>query len=534
MTPSPPQIGRPTARRRPRRPHRPDRSYRPVTLVVLALLVAPLAVACGGDTEGRTRPSGDAVWLAPESGGLGRADLRRLERAGLTDVFVEAGEVVWRGAVPEVEGALRRPARRLPEGSPVTLVLGGSLAGGAYDPVRAAEVLADAAEDLRLRAGARGLVPRGVHLALGAELGGDLGRYHETVRHLRAILPRSVALSVAYEPGWARVDGGDDLARAADFLVVSAHGHRPDDPDDPTAWSSETVAQALAPVGDLEVPFLVVVRGLGWASHLGSEGPPLDTTTRIGLKPLVDDPDLRWVANASLGETLGRVAYTFQVTQPTRVGDWNLAAGEQIRVVRVAPGQIQELDRQLGERFAGYRGRLFYRLPDPAEKLTPDADELAAAFAHQPASPVLRARVVVNSRSANRAVLGVELVNASSQDTDLAVTDWNYVEVRASEGYLRRVEVGEFTRYDNWRGDQPARPGTPGWREPDAVRFYVPMVGGDERLTGGEVELLFPASAGGSGRRATVRVGGQFLLPDGRILELPTVEKPLDELPRFR
>jgi hypothetical protein len=503
--------------------------------LALALCLALVTSACGGDGGGRSRPSGDAVWLAPESGTLDRQDLRRLERAGLRDLFVEVGEIVWRGAVPEVEGAVLRPARQLPDGAPVTLALRGSLAPGAYDSVRAADILAASLDDLRLRAVARGLRPMGVHLALGAESGGDLGRYHETVRRLRTILPRSLALSVAFEPGWAAVDGGGDLARAADFLVVSGHGHGPDDPDDPDAWSPETVLEDLAPVGELEVPFLLVVQGLGWASHLGPEGPPLATTTRLGLKNLVDDPDLRWVANSSLGESLGRVAYTFQVSRPTQVGDWRLAAGEQVRVVRVAPGQIQELDRRLAERFPEYRGRLVYRLPDPAERLTPDGDELAAAFGSEPASPALRARVVVKSLSANRAVLGVGLTNANSRDTDLAVADWNYVQVAIGEGEgegsIRRVDVGGFTRYDNWRGDEPARPGTPGWREPDAVRFYVPMVEGGERLTGGEVELLL---SGRSGPRTTVRVGGQFLLSDGRILELPTVEKPLNELPRFR
>lgn len=500
-------------------------------LVVVGLIVVLLAGACGGDGGGRSRPSGDAVWLAPESGPVDRAALRSLERAGLSDFFVDSGEIVWRGAVPELDGTLLRPARQLPDGAPVTLALGGSLAPGAYDPLRAADRLAADLEDLRLRALARGLRPVGVHLDLGAESGGDLVRYHETVRRLRATLPRSLALSVAFEPGWAAVDGGEDLARSVDFLVVAGHGHRPDDPDDPQAWSPETVLETVAPVGELDVPFLVLVRGLGWASHLGPEGPPLATTTRLGLKSLVDNPSLRWVANSSLGESLGRVAYTFQVSRATQVGDWRLAEGEQVRVVRMAPGQIQELDRQLAGRFPEYRGRLVYRLPDPAERLTPDAGELAAAFADRPASPALRARVVVKSQSANRAVLGVELTNASSQDTDLAVTDWNYVEVRVGDGYIRRVEVGEFTRYDNWRGEEPARPGTPGWREPDAVRLYVPMVEGGERLTGGEVELLLP---GNPGTRTAVRVGGRFLLSDGRILELPTVEKPLNELPRFR
>lgn len=481
---------------------------------LLALAAAAIAAGCGGGEGERTpRAAGSAAWVDPRAATLDPAGRRALAEAGVEEVFLEAATLAWDGAEPVVEEVPGAFAGAVPAGTPVTLAVRETAAPGVdLDAVEAGRRLAGLLRGLRLRAEAAGLLPLGYHLELAPASQPGLVRAVRAAAgpglHVSAALPRAVLRSPE------GLEGARELAGAADFVVTILYGQLPDDPDDPAAWDPERLAADLAALETLERDYLVGLVVVGALHRLSAAGEVAEATTRAQLKALALEPALRLsIADPFAG--VGRAVHTFQAQRPVRAAGWELAPGESVRVVRTAPSLVQGVVDRLRTADLRHRlGQLYYRVAAPEEELSLGPEELAAATGASPPVPELVPRVVVESLVRGSVTLHVELRNRSRQSTDLAATDGNFVQVRAREGYFQRVEPGEFSRYSLWRGGREVRPGL-GWREPDEVRLYTPMVRGGERIGGAVLELR------SRGTRPAVSVAGRFFLPDGRELELP-------------
>lgn len=490
-------------------------------LLVLACAAAVAAGCGGGDGTGSPRPAGSAAWVDPRAAALEPAGRRALAEAGVEEVFLEAASLAWDGPEPVVEEVPGAFAGAVAAGTPVTLAVREAAAPGEdLDAGEAGRRLAELLRGLRLRGEAAGLLPVGYHLELAPASPPDLVRALRAAAgpglHVSAGLPRA-ALRSPEGLEYAR-----DLAGAADFVVAFLYGQLPDAADDPSAWDPERLAADLAVLETLERDYLVGLVVVGALHRLSAGGVAGEATTRAQLKALALEPALRLsIADPFAG--VGRAVHTFQAQRPVRTAGWQLAPGESVRVVRTAPSLVQGVLERLRAADLPHRlGQLYYRVAGPEEELSLGPEELAAATGASPPVPDLVPRLVVKSLVDGFVTLQVELRNRSRQSTDLAATDGNFVQIRAREGYFQRVEAGEFSRYSLWRGGREVRPGL-GWREPDEVRLYTPMVRGGERIGGAVLELR------SRGARPAVSVAGRFFLPDGRELELPEVGGPLSQ-----
>lgn len=494
------------------------RSSRRARLTVAALAVVGVAACGGGSGAPSGRAAGSAVWVDPGRVGLDPEGRRILAEAGVEEVFLEAGTLTWDGARPVLEPVPEAFAGAVPEGTPVTLVLRMTRpVGEGVELGGAGRGLVQAVRELRLEAEAAGLFPLGYHLDLPA------GASPSLLRHLRDAAGPDLLVSTELDrERLGRPDGSSrdlsrarELAAASDFVVVFLYGQRPGERDDPAAWDPQRMEENLAALESLETDYLVGLVVLGTVHRLSAAGDPRESRTRADLKTLAREPALRLsIADPFAG--VGRAVHSFQAQRPVQAAGWDLAPGETVRAVRTAPSLVQGLLEHLRRTELRHRlGQVFYRLASPDEGLSLAPAELAAAMGPSPPEPELRPRLVVESIQGEVAILRVSLRNWSPLSTDLAATDGNYVRVRAERGYFDGVEPGEFSRYSLWRGGREVRPGL-GWREPDEVRLYTPMVRGGERIGGARLELR----RRGAGARVTV--GGRFFLPDGRELELAT------------
>lgn len=498
-------------------------SSRKTRLLVAALVGLGVAACGGGSGAPSGRAAGSAIWVDPGRASLDPDGRRILAEAGVEEVFLEAGTLTWDGARPMLETVPEAFAGAVPEGTPVTLVLRGTEpVGEGLELGGADRGLARAVRELRLEAEAAGLLPLGYHLDLPG------GASPALVRHLRdAAGPDLLVSTELSRERLGRSDGSArdpaaarELAAASDFVVAFLYGQRPGERDAPAAWDPQRMEEDLAALESLETDYLVGFVLVGSVHHLTAAGDPRETRTRADLKDLAREPALRLsIADPFAG--VGRVVHSFQAQRPVHAAGWDLAPGETVRVVRTAPSLVQDLLERARRAELRHRvGQVFYRLASPDEGLSLTPAEVAAAMGRSPPEPELRPRLVVESMQGDSATLGVSLRNRSPLSTDLAATDGNYVRVRAESGYFDGVEPGEFSRYSLWRGGREVRPGL-GWREPDEVRLYTPMVRGGERIGGARLELR----RRGAGARVTV--GGRFFLPDGRELELAPTGGPV-------
>ncbi len=380
----------------------------PLGLLALALT---LSAACGGAGRDRPRrPTGSAIWVAPEAARLAPEDSRTLAAAGIEEAFLEAGRVRWEGPMPRVEPPAPETFGALPPGSPVTLVLRGDAppADGA-EPEAAAARLAESFRQLSAQAEAARLLPLGLHLDLAATAGPGLAAYARLLSELRPALGRRTRVSASLHRAWLGAPEARDLARAVDFLTAEVYGQEPGAADLPEAWDPEAVVAAVHRLEGFDRDYLVEAVALGSASHLSATAEARETTTRARLKPLATDPALR-LSTGDAFAGVGRVVHTFQAQRVAQEVGWQLAPGEAIRVVQTAPGVLHEVVERVREAASShYLGVLFYRLAAPDEALSLAPSELAAVLGEAPPAPDLSGHLVVKSRQSDRVILGFEL-----------------------------------------------------------------------------------------------------------------------------
>lgn len=509
----------------------------PAVRACTALLLAALLARCGAeDGADRRRPAGSALWADPRVATVPPEAVRKLGAAGIDELFVAAagldaadGELTLEPWPDELSGAA-------PPRTPVTLAVVGTWPPPVeVEPAQASSALAPALTALRRTAEDAGLLPVGIHLHWTPGPGGPpaagpggtearLQRLAELVGSLRGALADDLFLSVSLDRSWLEAPGVETLVRRADFVVPFLYGQPPGAPDSPAAWDPERTLEDLARVEALGRDYLLGLRTVGSASRLDASGEVVEATTRVSLGAVAENRALRRALGDAFGG-VGRLAYVFQAQRRTRVDGWRLAPGEAIRIVRTSPGLLFDLRaRCLEAASERMLGVLFHRLPAPREEgLTPGVAAVAAVLGDSPPAPDLRPRVVISSRGRDTAVLEVGLENRSSLSTDLALGDGNYLSVRTEGAIVGEVDPGQFARYSLWREGREVRPGI-GWREPDEVRLYTPMVGGEERITGARVELRLRSG------ESSAFLSGRFYLTDGRELEVERVGGGLEDI----
>lgn len=483
-----------------------ERARRWLPAAGLALLLASV-LACGGDWRRPVKAPGSALWLAAGSEPLTAAAISRLRELGAGELFVEAARVT--GESGEVT---RLSLPELPPSTPATLVIGGVWPAAIAEPEAFAERLAAAAAQLRFDAEAHGLIPVGIHL--DPPRVGDLERYATTVDHLRGRLDRTLFLSTSVRRGWLGDEKLEEVVAAADFTVAFLYGQLPREREDPAAWDFVQLERGLQRLQAIGGRYMLGVITLGTATLRGKDGGAVkDRTTRMTLSELLWNRALELRPGFTL-EGINRQVYTVVAERATELDNgWSLGRGDEVRVVRSATSDIEELQRLRGAwPLPGLLGQVFYRAPRPGEDLSLHVDSLIAGLDPAPAAPRLELAASLQRGTGRGWLFRVSLANRNSEVTELSLIDRNWVEVAADRGAIGRVEVGDFYRFVLFRreGDGSLEQT---FRRADVVRLYLPLLEGEQTLTSGDIEIV-------SSREPELTLRGGVILTDGRTLEL--------------
>lgn len=473
-----------------------------------ALIVLGLALTAGcRAVDPPSPPPASALWVAP-GGAIDLEAQTHLVRAGVRELAVEAGELRWRGAAPQVS---LTPWPRLPPAARATLVL-----REVDDPAEAPGGEAGARlrdEWLRLTKAAqgRGLVVEGLLLEPPPRT--EFRALAERLRSWRRALPRTARLGVVVfrdrvaDPDLRRVAG------AVDYLAAFLYGVRPAAVDVPEAWDLAEVERQVRALESLEVPYLLGLSTVGWATHRRLDGSEVSHRTVAALAPLLAEPALERVPGMSLS-AIDRQLYELRAERAVTVDGWRLAASDRLRVSRLSTPLVEEFLRRRGAWGARFdRGLLFWRSPLPGERFALPPSSLAAALDSQPATP--RLELALERLSADRREwrLRVRLANLNDETSDVAEIDNNYVELRAAGARFVDADPGGFRRLELRRGAE--RNTVRAMREADGLRLGLPILEGRAEVMSGPVVVrllsLEPA----------IEIGASFLLADGRSLVLP-------------
>lgn len=473
-----------------------------------ALVCCASTLACFGSRR-EPRAPGAAVWVGVGSEAPTTPQLERLAGQGVTDYFVEAARLEWSGSRPRLE-AVKAP--RLPRRERTTLVVSGAWPAGGVDPKEAAAELARGIQGLVIAAEGAGRAPIGVHFDLDAS--GAPSDYARTLESLREELDGRLELSASFgPPQLADAEAAKRLADPLDFLVAFLYGQRPETDEDARAWDLQSVEVAVRGLERLDRPYYLAAVTVGTASWRKRGGGVEATSTRLDLSALVRESRLELKRGFSL-EGIDRQVYEFRAKAPVEVSGWKLAPNESVRVVRAATSNVEEFLRRCGawgaERLLG---PLFWRLPEPGERLALTAANLADALAPNPSLPVLELEVERDTEARRDWRLRVTLANGSDEPTDLAFFDANWVELSVAGARIADVHHGQFARFELYHEGERAT--MRALREADTVRFWAPIVEGRQRMMSGPIQLVR------TGREAPkVRTSGRFILTDGTIVEV--------------
>lgn len=488
----------------------PLRTVRPALL-----LFCGLAAGCFGGSRPEKAP-GSALWLTADSGDFTAAARQRLAAVGLDEIYLEAADLEWNGALQ----LSRRERPGVPRRTPTTLVIAGRWLPGDRPPAALAAALLSECTALRIEAEQDGLLVVGFHFEVdpgehAESLGRSLGR-------LRTLLGGQLFVSAGLGREALAGEGAQAIADGVDFVVSMIYGQRPSDRlEDARAWDLQAVEENFRRLEALDRPYLTGAVTLGTA-HWHRRGGEEKVTTAVSLGELIRAKNLELKPGFSL-QGIDRQVWDFVARGPAQVGAWNLATGDSIRVVRTATPFLEEFRRRLGAWESSRRlGDVFYRLRRDDERLSLSVDNLADVLAPDAAAPQLDLEVEKVSASARRWVVRVRLTNRSTESSDLAFFDSNFVELRISGGTIGDVAPGEFQRVellvDGEKGTMRA------FREANTVRLFLPLVEENQEATSGEIELRLTEA------KPELAISGTFLLADGRTLTL----EPRDGQPEER
>lgn len=491
----------------------PSKNVSSRALIALCLCVVLMLPGCGGGGFGRQSKSpGSAVWVGSRSDALTSSLWARLKEAGVEDVFVQAA------AFDTQEAELLKPATfaELPTSAPTTMVIGGKLAVDVAGAPALAARLADGLRDLRSSVESKGVLVNGVHLDF-LEVSA-LEAYAEFLKALRQALDKGVFLSISVPRAW--LDRGEELKQVVapvDYLVPFLYGQRLDEVENSAAWDFTALERSVRAVENLDKPFRLGLVTLGSAAHTTASGGIKARITRLSMQDLMRNRSLSLRPGFSL-EGANRRVYVLVADRPTLVGEWQLVAGETVRVVRSASADLEELNRLIDVwRLENYLGMVFFRLPNVDERLSMSAESMISLLAPDAATPELRFEANVQRRTGRGYLVRFGVTNASGEYTELALIDNNYLEIRCVNGQFgTNSSAGDFLRYDLFRdlgGGKLERT----FRGPEILRLFVPLLEGQQTVMSGDIEVI-------SRGEPRFELIGRFMLPDGQTLEMtPTV-----------
>ncbi len=473
-----------------------------IALPVLCVL-SGLAAGCLGGAR-PDKPGGAALWLTRDSGAFGANEQSRLSGLGAREIFVDAAELDWNGGVR----LIRIAAPAIPRRTPTTLVVSGRWLSGDRPPEQLATALLSELSGLRIAAEQDGLLVTGFHFEV--EPGAKGESYGNTLKRLRSGLGNSTYLSAGLDRRALEGPDAQAIADAVDFFVCMIYGQRPGEAEDPTAWDLQFVEKSFRRLEALGRPYFIGASTLGTATWRGRNGEVRESSTSFALGELVHLRNLELKPGFSL-QGIDRQVWEFVARGPLRAGEWNLATGDSIRVVRTATPFLEELRRRIGASESPHRlGEVYYRLRRENERLSLSVDNLADVLAPDAAAPALEVAVEKVSTSERRWLVKVRLANRSSESTDLAYFDSNFVQLEVAGATIGGVEAGEFQRFellvDGEKGTMRA------YREANTVRFFLPLVEEHQEAATGTIELKLAQ------RTPAITVSANFLLADGKAL----------------
>ncbi|MEO7971953.1 MAG: hypothetical protein ABIU84_00070 [Thermoanaerobaculia bacterium] len=444
--------------------------------------------------------------MTADSGDFSAAAQSRLAALGLKEIYLEAADLEWHGALE-----LRRLARpKVPPRTPTTLVIRGRWMPGDRPPAALADSLHAAVTALRLEAEKDGMRVVGYHFEIEPEHSAEsLGK---TLGRLRTLLGSQYFVSAGLGRDALAGEAAQVIADSVDYVVSMIYGQRPGEAsEDPKAWDLEAVEANCRRLEALRRPYFsgaITVGSALWRPRGGEE----KITTALSLGELIQSKNLELKPGFSL-QGIDRQVWEFVARGPAAVGTWRLATGDTIRVVRTATPFLEEFRRRLGAGESTHRlGDVFYRLRREDERLSLSVDNLADVLAPEAAAPVLDLTVEKVSAGGNRWLVKVGIANRSSENTDLAYFDSNFVQLQVAGATIGEVNPGGFQRgerfVDGEKGTMRA------FREANAVRLYLPLLEEGQEVASGNVELKLTE------RSPTLTISASFLLADGRALTI--------------
>ena len=367
---------------------------------------------------------------------------------------------------------------------------------------------------LRVAAEQRGLVVQGFHF--NVEPGEDAESLGQTLGHLRSLLGKDYFVSARLGRKDLEGPGAKAIAGGVDFVVSMIYGQKPGEPEDSTAWDLEAVEQSFRRLEALRRPYFTGAITLGTATWRGKRGEVKDTTTELSLGELIRARNLELKPGFSL-LGIDRQVWEFVARGPAKVGQWNLAPGELIRVVRTATPFLEEYRRRVGAWESPHRrGDVFFRLRRATERLSLSVDNLADVLAPDAAAPVLDLSVERVASDDRRWLVRLVLANHSTESTDLAYFDSNFVELHVTGATIGTADSGEYQRFELSRdGEKNTMRAV---REANTVRLYLPLLEENQVASTGEIELKLTQ------RTPILTVSANFLLADGRSLTIEPLE----------
>ncbi|MCG8461399.1 MAG: hypothetical protein MI919_34385 [Holophagales bacterium] len=474
----------------------------------LALLFTPflclLLTGCPETWDRQQKSSLSAIWVSSESQTLSTSEVARLKDSGVEEAFL---------TVARFDGSADPPLERLEipdleSGLPATLVVEGAWSAGEPEADRLAGQISESVRQLRFDVESLGVLVVGIHFDLRPVR--DFATYGRFLSRVNDGLEEGIFLSATMERKWLGSEELGRVADAVDFVVPFLYGQRLGEAEDGDAWDFASLERYLQQVEQLGVPYQIGAVILGTASHISRSG--TSQTTRQDLPSILWNRSLALKPGFTL-EGVDRRVYSVVAEEDTRVGGFKVRANDQIRVVRAATSDLEELLRRVDLwDIPNHLGQVYFRVPSEDEGLSLHIESLLNALSDEPASPELGFTVSVQRRTGRGYLVRFGLENKNREFTELALLENNYLQVTLEQGELTtKVDPGDFYRFELYRRDGDSFERT--FRDPNMLRVHVPILEGQQRVSTGDVEVVVRGEP-------RFLLEARFLLPDGRTLEL--------------